>query len=187
MLSSRPYPCQYMTSWTMNDGAPVAIRPIRPDDESLMMAFHTSLSERTVYYRYLQVITLHARIAPARITRICHIDYDQEMVLVADYEYPITGTHKIMGVGRLNKEDDGTGEFAIVIGDHCQGQGLGTEFLCRLMHIGKQENLRVLRGDIHPDNFSMLRVCRKLHFRFVRTIGDPMITAMIDLAQEERI
>ena len=40
-----PYPRQYVWRWT-RDGEPVTIRPIRPEDEPLMVRFHESLSER---------------------------------------------------------------------------------------------------------------------------------------------
>ena len=39
---------------------------------------------------------LSARIAHERLTRICFIDYDREMALVADYKDPQTGEHEIL-------------------------------------------------------------------------------------------
>jgi len=35
----RPYPAQYVSRWTMKDGCEVVIRPIRPEDEPLMVEF----------------------------------------------------------------------------------------------------------------------------------------------------
>src|SRR5262249_295327 len=45
--SIRPYPTQYVTSWALKDGSTVVIRPIRPEDEPLIVEFHRSLSERS--------------------------------------------------------------------------------------------------------------------------------------------
>ncbi|HEY9817761.1 MAG TPA: acetate--CoA ligase family protein, partial [Candidatus Obscuribacterales bacterium] len=45
----RPYPTQYTSPWTMRDDTPVIIRPIRPEDEPLIVQFHTTLSEESVY------------------------------------------------------------------------------------------------------------------------------------------
>lgn len=42
----RPYPSQYVSRWTMNDGTRVTIRPIPPEDEPLMVKFHGTLSDR---------------------------------------------------------------------------------------------------------------------------------------------
>ena len=55
-------------------------------------------------------------------------------------------------------------EFAIVISDQLQGQGLGTHLLKLLLDIGCQEGLERIFGHILPDNYSMQRVCRKLGF-----------------------
>ena len=90
-LAIRPYPTQYVAPWTAPNGLAVTIRPIRPEDEPLMVRFHEKLSEDTVYLRYFQSLKLSQRIAHERLTRICFIDYDREMALVADYKDPETG------------------------------------------------------------------------------------------------
>src|SRR5208282_2395503 len=77
----RPYPVQYASPWTMKDGTPVIIRPIRPEDEPLMVKFHGALSERSVFLRYFQWSKLSQRVAHDRLRRICFIDYDREMAL----------------------------------------------------------------------------------------------------------
>ena len=51
----RPYPAQYVCPWTMKDGTGVTLRPIRPEDEPLMVAFHETLSDRSVYSRYFSL------------------------------------------------------------------------------------------------------------------------------------
>ncbi|HJZ98999.1 MAG TPA: acetate--CoA ligase family protein, partial [Candidatus Solibacter sp.] len=79
----RPYPTRYMSKWTAKDGAEVMIRPIRPEDEPAMVKFHQTLSERTVYLRYFHLMNLEQRTQHDRLTRICFIDYDREMALVA--------------------------------------------------------------------------------------------------------
>src|SRR5262249_40375982 len=69
----RPYPNAYVGRWTMKNGEEVTIRPIRPEDEPLMIRFHEKLSERTVYLRYFQAIKLSARVAHERLTKICFV------------------------------------------------------------------------------------------------------------------
>ena len=80
----RPYPVQYISRGEMKDGEPMVIRPIRPEDEPLMVRFHESLSEESVYMRYFHMMNLDQRTAHERLTRICFIDYDREMALVAE-------------------------------------------------------------------------------------------------------
>src|SRR5947209_4726480 len=81
----RPYPMQYVHSWTLRDSTPVTIRPIRPEDEPLMVKFHKTLSDRSVYFRWLHMLGLSQRVAHEQLISICFIDYDREMALVAEY------------------------------------------------------------------------------------------------------
>src|SRR5579872_2741545 len=102
-LAIRPYPTQYVSTCTLRDGTPIRIRPIRPEDEPVLVRFHEKLSEETVYMRYLQNLKLDRRVAHERLTRICFIDYDREMALVAVDHDALTGAQSIVGVGRLTK------------------------------------------------------------------------------------
>jgi acetyltransferase len=102
-MAIRPYPSQYIYSWHFDTGKEIVIRPIRPEDEPLMVKFHETLSEESVYFRYFHMVALKQRTAHDRLLRICFIDYDRDMVLVGDYENPHTGQHEIVGVARLTR------------------------------------------------------------------------------------
>ena len=69
----RPYPLRYVGRWTSPDGEAFLIRPIRPEDESLIVAFHRTLSAETVYQRYFANLGYDAarRARPAR-PRVLH-------------------------------------------------------------------------------------------------------------------
>ncbi|HUK55263.1 MAG TPA: bifunctional acetate--CoA ligase family protein/GNAT family N-acetyltransferase [Nitrospiria bacterium] len=181
-LAIRPYPLHYVASWRMKDGTPVTFRPIRPEDEPLMVKFHQSLSEQTVYLRYFQVLKLNQRIAHERLTRTCFIDYDRTMVLVVLREDPKTGGREIIGASRLSRQP-GTdeAEFSILVSDPFQRRGLGTELLRRILDIGRREKVRRVTADILPDNLAMQHVCKALGFRFHHAVGDPLVQAEIEL------
>src|SRR5262249_21691611 len=128
----RPYPIQYVAPWMMKDGTQILIRPIRPEDEPMMIKFHESLSERSVYFRYFHMMNLNQRTAHERLTRICFIDYNNEMALVAEHKNAETGKSEILAVGRLVKiQGTNEAEFAILITDKYQRCGLGKELLQR--------------------------------------------------------
>lgn len=170
----RPYPTQYAQPFTMRDGSEVLIRPIRPEDEPLIVEFHGTLSEQSVYLRYFYPMSLDQRIAHERLARICFIDYDRAMVLVAEQTDPASERRAIIGVGNLLKvHGTNDGEFAAVVGDGFQAQGLGTELLRRLIAIGRAERLDRIIADVLPENHEMQRVFQKLGFRFRRALGDP--------------
>ena len=164
-LAIRPYPTEYVFPHQLKDGTRVTLRPICPEDEPLVVAFHQTLSDQTVHYRYFSFLKLECRVAHNRRRRICFNDYDCEIALVIERESPKTPAREILGIGRLIK---GRGlneaEFAIVISDGWHGQGLGTELLSRLLQIGRQERIGRIVGYILPDNHPMRRVCEKLGF-----------------------
>ncbi|MEA5575669.1 acetate--CoA ligase alpha subunit [Anabaena sp. UHCC 0451] len=180
-LAIRPYPHQYVSNWTLKNGTPIIIRPIRPEDEPLIVKFHKTLSEESVYLRYFHLIKLSQRIAHERLTRICFIDYDREMALVAEYENPETKETEILAVGRLSKlHGNNAAEFAMLVGDRFQCQGLGTELLRRLIEVGKNEKICCISADILADNLGMQRVCEKLGFKISHTNDTTVLKAEID-------
>jgi acetyltransferase len=181
-LAIRPYPNQYVADWKFKDGPEVTIRPIRPEDEPLMVRFHHGLSERSVYFRYFGALHLSQRIAHERLTRICFTDYDRQMALVADRKDPQTGAHEILGVGRLTKLHMApVSEFAVLVADQYQRHGLGTELILRLMQIGRDEKLSQLVGYLLAENIEMQRLCQKLGFELDHAKDDSTVRATIDL------
>ena len=174
----RPYPTKYVSSWTLKDGTPVIIRPIRPEDEPAMVKFHETLSERSVYLRYFHLMNLEQRTTHERLTRICFIDYDREMALVAVRRNPETGESEILGVGRMMKVHGANeGEVAVLISDNWQGRGLGRELLARLVVVGGDEKLAKLSADILPDNRDVMRICEKLGFSLKHSTEDDVVRA----------
>jgi len=181
-LAIRPYPAQYVARWTLPAGTPVTFRPIRPEDEPLMVRFHETLSERSVYFRYFHAMRLTQRVAHERLTRMCFIDYERELALVVMKEGAQPGEEEILAVGRLIKiRGTRDGEFAILVGDHWHNQGLGSELLKRLVEMGRQEKLTRIYGDILPDNGHMLHLCDKLGFRRHSGMEEGIVRAEIEL------
>jgi acetyltransferase len=169
----RPYPIQYSTPWKMKNKAPVIIRPIRPEDEPLMVKFHETLSEESVYNRYFSSLKLSQRVAHERLVRICFNDYDREIALVAELKVPKGEEKKILGVGRLSKQHGRTdAEFAVLVSDEWHRQGLGTELLRRLIEIGRNEKLSHIAGIILADNHAMQHICRKVGFKVIHNGDD---------------
>src|SRR5881396_2904742 len=78
--TARPYPSQYVLPWTLKGGIEVNIRPIRAEDEPLMVKFHETLSDRTVYLRYFSSLSLARRTAHDRLVRVCFSDYEREPI-----------------------------------------------------------------------------------------------------------
>ena len=130
-----------------------------------MIEFHKTLSDRSVHFRYFGVVSLEKRILHERLRRVCFIDYDREIALVADLR-DRDGAHQILGVGRLIKEyEKDEAEFAVLISDPWQGKGFGSELLKLLVQIGRKERLRRITGRISPENTTMKTVSEQVGFR----------------------
>ncbi|MGD1952865.1 MAG: GNAT family N-acetyltransferase [Leptolyngbyaceae cyanobacterium] len=175
----RPYPKQYIKPWTLPDGTSVTIRPICPEDEPLIVAFHQTLSEESIYFRYFHLIKLQARVSHERLTRICFIDYDCEMALVAEHQ-DAAGERSILGVARLSRLHGlNEAEFGMLVNDQYQGRGLGTELLRSLITIGQAEELDRISADILSENRAMQHLCKKLGFSTQREQGE--VRAVLEL------
>jgi len=166
----------------MKDGTQVVIRPICPEDEPLMVRFHSALSDRTVYLRYFCSLSLAARTAHERLVRICFADPELETVLVASHIDPQTSDQSILAVGRLSKllpKNDAA--VAVLVADEYQGRGLGKELLRRLIQVAREQKLNRVVAEMLRDNIIMQTVFKKLGFR-LRLLGDPRcVRAVLDL------
>ncbi len=176
----RPYPSQYAGEWTNPEGERIAVRPVRAEDEPLVRQFDEKLSERSVYFRFAHPLPLADRIEHDRLSKLCFIDYNRQIALLALGEAPGEGP-RIRAIGRLIKEhlsDDA--EFALIVSDDFQRQGLGREMLRRLIEVGRAEGVARILGYVLSDNLAMLDLCRGFGFRIEWRAGE-MLEAVLDL------
>jgi len=167
----RPYPTQYVSDWALRDSTKVTIRPIRPEDEPLMVKFHQGLSERTVFLRYLQAMNLSERTAHDRLSRLSFIDYDREIALVVVRRDASTqGEPEIVAVARLaklrnaNPGNKDTAEYALLVSDKYQHQGIGKELMMRILAIAKDEKIGIIYGFVLEENVEMIALAERLGF-----------------------
>jgi acetyltransferase len=182
----RPYPVQHISSWIAKDGTQIEIRPIRPEDEPKMVEFHRTLSDETVHFRYFHMVDLGSRVDHDRLARMCFIDYDREMALVAEQQTPEEQKGHILGVGRLRRKHNANeAEFAIVISDAFQSVGLGTELLNRLIDIGRQEKLDRITATTLIDNYSMQRIFKNRGFDLRKQTDEGLVKAALRILPAE--
>jgi acetyltransferase len=180
-LAIRPYPSQYVAPWKSKEGDSFTLRPIRPEDEPLLVKFHETLSAQSVYMRYFQDIKLSTRTTHERLTRTCYVDYDREIVLVAEWQNP-QGGKEIAAIGRLSRSKFGAdAEFATLVEDRWHKKGLGTEILGSLLKAGRAEKIERVFAHILPENQAMRAVCRKFGFTEIQKSGEDYVTALLEL------
>lgn len=192
----RPYPVQYTWHETARGGAPFIIRPIRPEDEPLIVNFHRLLTEETIYRRYFFQHKFSRRTSHERLRRTCFLDFDREIALAA--LLPGEGQQKrgigipsdaptnpdrqvIAAVGRLARNRRGdSAEIALVVADPYQSQGIGTTILRHLIDIARAENVTRLTGTMLPGNIHMQHLFGKLGFN-IRPGADDTVVAELML------
>jgi acetyltransferase len=173
----RPYPDEYTAAFVLTDGTPVTVRAIRPDDAPLIVAMHATLSERSIRMRYFSLIR---RLTAAWLTRLCHLDYDREMALVAAADGP-AGPH-VLGVARYSVDPaTGAAEFAVLVADPHQGRGLGRHLLERLIAVAKDRGVRRLTGLVLRENRPMLHVVQRLGFALTPSDDPAAVEAVLEL------
>jgi acetyltransferase len=159
----------------LRDGSSVILRPIRPDDQALIAAFHAGLSPRSVYQRYFHITTLEQRTSQQRLALTCRVDPAQGTALVAE-QTSGNGAPEIVALGRIRRaEPPGTGEIAILVADRIQGQGLGTAMTTTLVDVARALGVRHLYGDMFADNDAMRAVVRHAGFTVHGTPGDARV------------
>jgi acetyltransferase len=171
--STAPYPAHLTERWALRDGTPVTIRPIRASDLALEQAFVVGLSPQTRYQRLLS----GRKLLPGELRRLTDIDYAREMALVA--LATLDGAPQILGVARYVREA-GTPrpqcDFAIVVGDRWQGQGIGEKLLRSLLEAAVDDGIEVVGGITLSGNHGMIALARKLGFHVAREHGDATVT-----------
>lgn len=180
-LAIRPYPAQYSGTWTTPGGVLITIRPILPEDEPYLAKFHTTLSDKTVFMRYLQPMMLTDRVMHDRLARLCHCDYDREIALVAE-DKPGDGEHRILGVGRLSKVHGADeARLSVLVGDPFQGMGIGGRLVSQMVEVAKGEHLHLLTATLTPDNQVMQHIFQKLGFSLESAGDGKLLAAKIEL------
>ena len=171
----KPYPVQYTAESVLSTGARVVVRPIRPDDEAMMVRFHEGLSDRSVYFRYFNMMTLAQRTAHARLSGVCLVDFDREFVLVAEGRDEEGRAPVILGVARLQRiGEGGSAEFAVVVADRFQGFGVGGALMRQVIATARGEGVSRVRADILSENGPMRRLCARAGIP-VRPTSDPQV------------
>jgi acetyltransferase len=159
-MAIHPYPSELVSTWQPREGAPVILRPIRPEDAELEQEFVRGLSEESRHFRFMSTMR---ELTPAMLARFTQIDYDREMALVAVQEQD--GREVEIGVARYVTNPDGeTCEFAIVVADRWKGKGLGRRLLETLIRVARIRGLRGMVGHVLSINQPMLALADKLGF-----------------------
>ena len=143
----------------LNDGTKIHVRPIRPEDESLLHEAVAAMSERTVYFRFFSPLK---RMPDALAHRLAVVDYKDRVALVATTHRP-TGGERIVGVARYDRVAGAdVAEVAVAVVDEFQRRGLGGALLAILTRVAREHGIKGFSLIVLPENQQMLGLLRKM-------------------------
>ena len=170
-MAIHPYPAHRVREWQMPDGAPMTIRPIRPEDAELEREFVKGLSPESKYFRFMDTLR---ELTPQMLARFTQIDYDREMAFIA-----VTrggGKEAEIGVCRYITNPDGEScEFAVVIADQWQGRGIAGRLMAELIAVAREKRLKQMVGHVLAANSRMLKFVEELGFTISHDPSDPTV------------
>ncbi len=153
------YPRELETYRTLKDGSVILFRPVKISDEPLIKDFFYSLSDRSVYQRFLSVRRdmPHSEIQKSFVV----IDYTKGMVILAVTEK--AGVEEILGMAQYSIiEGTLTAEVSIVVRDDYQNRGIGSELLSYILQVGKKQGLLAFTAEILPENAKIMKLIHRI-------------------------
>ncbi|MRV72834.1 GNAT family N-acetyltransferase [Duganella sp. FT92W] len=177
-LAILPYPSTYTREWPMRGGGQYTLRPIQPDDASMLQDLVRGLSEKSRYYRFASSLR---ELSVPMLARYTLIDYDREMALVAVQRTRTLGpdgefveAESIIGVSRyIANPDRSSCEFSLLVDDRFSGQGLGTRLMLGIMDVARDKGLSEIDGLVLCKNSGMLKLMASLDFQIQPYSDDP--------------
>jgi len=168
-LAILPYPSQHEQVWPLHGGGEYTVRPVHPDDASMLQEFVRKLSPESRYFRFVSSMQ---ELPATMLSRFTLIDYDREMALVAVYRERRSGADgreteatRIVGVSRYITNPDRTScEFSLVVSDDFKGKGLGSRLMLSIMDFAREKGLTEIEGLVLANNPAMLKLMRGLGF-----------------------
>lgn len=166
-------------------GRAVIIRNIVPDDDDLLVDLYQHLSPETRRLRFLSMPPdLPDEVIWREAVRLSHINPLTAAALIALAQEG--DQQRAIGVARLACDPDktNTAEFAIVLRDDYQREGLGTRLFDLLMQVAMVRGLKYVRGIALAENQAVARLVQKsgLPYRSHTSYGE--MTINITLFEE---
>ena len=154
------YPEHLETYRTTKTGIKLKLRPVKISDEELLKDFFYSLSDQSLYRRF---ISTRKDMPHERLQEMVVIDYTKEIVILAVIEQ--NEKEVVVGVGQYGiQEFQHWAEVAFAVRDDYQYKGIGQVLLSYLTQIAKRNGLLGFTAEVLVENKPMLHLFEKMGF-----------------------
>ncbi len=163
---------------TLPNGREVVIRPIRAEDAEPLRAGFALLRPEEIRQRFLYAIK---ELTPTAAERLTRPHPDREFALVVAEPLP-PGEALIGAVARIAvNQENGEGEFAILVSHYISGMGLGRLLMLRLVRWARRKRLKRLYGDVLEHNTAMVTLALSLGFHRENAHTPGLVRVVLDL------
>ena len=154
------YPEELEACRTTRTGLEVLLRPVKISDEPMLKDFFYSLSDESMYQRFISV----RRDIPHEILQnFVVIDYSKRMMILAVLGE--SGKETIAGIGQYSlNRDMHTADIALAVRDQYQNQGLGPELITYLTYLAKNKGLLGFTAEVLVGNEPVFRLFDRMGF-----------------------
>lgn len=174
------YPEHLETYRTTERGLHLRLRPVKLSDESLLREFFHSLSDESMYRRFMSI---RYEMPHERLQEFCVVDYTRHMVVLATIDE--AETERVVGIGQFFIEEaQHTAEVGLVVRDDHQNLGIGSELLAYLIHLAKERGLFGFTARVLLENRAMLRLFESTGFAIEKRTAAGMIELRIPFDRE---
>jgi len=151
------YPEELETYRTTSTGLEIFLRPVKISDEPLLKDFFYSLSDQSMYRRF---ISPRKDIPHRQLQEHIVIDYTRQMAILATVNRG--EKEDIVGLGQYSiVESTHTAEVAFAVKDAHQNRGIGTELLSYLIYLAQKQGLLGFTAEVLMENRPMLHLFEK--------------------------
>jgi acyl-CoA hydrolase/GNAT superfamily N-acetyltransferase len=162
------YPEEMETRRTTRGGLEIVLRPVKISDEPLVKDFFYSLSDQSLYRRFMSV---RKDMPHERLQEFVIIDYTKEMVILATVQHH--ETEEVVGIGQYGiDESSHTAEVAFAVKDEYHNHGIGTELLSYLTLLAKRHGLLGFTAEVLVENKPMLHLFEKMGFDLEKRVEE---------------
>ena len=158
------YPEELEIYKTTESGLELLLRPVNIKDEPLLKEFFYSLSDKSLYRRFIsRRMDMHHE----RLQEYVVIDYTKEMVILAINKQD--KKEEVLGLGQYSLyENSLTAEVAFLVKDKWQNMGIGMVLLSYLTYLAKKQGLLGFTAVVLRENAVMLHLFEKMGFDIER-------------------
>jgi GNAT superfamily N-acetyltransferase len=145
--------------WTARNGTDITLRIVNESDGDSIQAFVRGLSVKSRYRRYFYPVH---ELPPEQLERALNADPAREVTLLATAEEK--GKEIVIGMAQYVVTGESRGEFAVVVADAWQGNGIGKSLLYALTWLARSAGIVWLDGDVLIENAPMRGMLASLNF-----------------------